>query len=529
MSAPNSSRRRFLAASSASVAASPLLATLSALQSRQALAATGATGATGTVVGPYGPLAPVADRTTGLPLLQLPEGFAYCSYGWTGDPMSNGRPCPGSHDGMAVVRARGHRFGDDDEDDDDDDEDDKRHSDPATAVNVVLIRNHERGLGELIAGAPTYDSGLIANGAVSAQAAGGTTTLRFRNGRFLSMAPSLAGTLVNCAGGPTPWGTWLTGEEIGADAMSSEGKKHGYVFEVHPKAERTSAKPIVAMGRFSHEAVAVDPHTRYAYLTEDDRNKSGLYRFVPRFRSARAGNYERGGRLQMARAVGQPNADLIVASVGDHYRIEWVDVAEPDANRVPIDTAFPLADTSGAVSGPFAQGWRAGALRMSRGEGIWYSRGKIYIVDTSTGVDGAGRRGRGEGAVWEYDPRRETLRAIFVSLDQAAANNPDNIVVSPRGGIVLCEDGGASADEFGLGSRLVGLTAQAQSYIFAKNNVQLTADQIGAAGKVLAAGDFRGSEFCGACFDPSGKVMFVNIQTPGITLAIWGPWRRGNL
>lgn len=543
VSTPSTTRRRVLAGGSASLAAAPFLSTLAALQSRQALANTAAAGTTATVPGPYGPLAPVADEATGLPLLLLllPEGFAYRSYGWTGDPMADGQACPGRHDGMAVVRSRqgwwrGRGFGADNDNDDrdDDDMDADKHAahdrwPGRPDVDVVLIRNHELGLGSLIANAPTYDRGLITVPGGSAFAAGGTTVLRFRGREFVSMAPSIAGTVTNCAGGPTPWGTWLTCEEVGSDAMSADGKKHGYVFEVHPSPNRTSAKPIVAMGRFSHEAVAVDPRTRFAYLTEDDRNKAGFYRFQPYDRSGRPGAYERGGRLQMARVVGKPNADLIVASVGDRYRIEWVDIADPDANRVAIDANFPLADTSGSVSGPFAQGWRAGALRMSRGEGIWYDDGKFYIVDTSTGVDSNGGRGRGDGAVWEYDPKRETLRAIFVSLNQAAANNPDNITVSPRGGIVLCEDGGVSSDEFGSGSRLVGLTERAESYIFAKNNVLLTADQIGAAGKVVAAGDYRGSEFCGACFDPRGRVMFVNIQTPGITFAIWGPWRRGNL
>jgi secreted PhoX family phosphatase len=499
------SRRRFLRAGSASLAATPFLATLGVLQMRQAVAATGSSAA---VIGPYGPVAPVADLATGLPLLQLPAGFEYRSFGWTGDPMDDGQPCPGSHDGMAVVQSRARGRGD---------------------VHVVLVRNHERGLGVPIQAAARYDTTLIATGGGSQPPGGGTTNLVFRGRSWVGMEPSLGGTLVNCAGGPTPWGTWLTCEETGTDLRPQGGKKHGYVFEVRAPAGATTGVPIVAMGRFSHEAVAIDPRTGFAYLTEDDRNKSGLYRFIPTDRSRSAGSYEKGGRLQMAKAVGRSNADLIVASVGDTLAIEWVDIADPDADRVAIDTAFPLADASGSVSGPFAQGWRAGGLRMSRGEGIWYSGGKLYIVDTSTGVDGSNRPGRGEGAVWEFDPMTGVMRALFVSLDQAAANNPDNITVSPRGGIVLCEDGGTSIDVYGPGARLVGLTAQAEPYVFAKNGVVLSADAVSAAGKLVAPGDYRGSEFCGACFDPAGKVMFVNIQTPGITFAIWGPWASGNL
>jgi uncharacterized protein len=166
---------------------------------------------------------------------------------------------------------------------------------------------------------------------------------------------------------------------------------------------------------------------------------------------------------------------------------------------------------------------------MSRGEGIWYSRGRFYIVDTSTGVDPQGRRGRGDGAIWEYNPRTETLRAVFVSSNPLAANNPDNITVSPRGGILAFEDGGGVTDEFGFGNRMIGINTLGDSYIFAKNNVVLTDEQIAAAGKSVRAGDFRGAEFCGGCFDPRGGVLFVNIQTPGITFAIRGPWRNGPL
>jgi secreted PhoX family phosphatase len=132
--------------------------------------------------------------------------------------------------------------------------------------------------------------------------------------------------------------------------------------------------------------------------------------------------------------------------------------------------------------------------------------------------------------VWEYDLATGMLKAVFVSLDAVAANNPDNITISPRGGVLLCEDGGG-VDDQGQGriERLVGLTSDGASFVFARHNVNLGADQIASAGKTVAPGDYRGSEFCGACFDPAGKVLFVNVQSPGITFAIWGPWARGPL
>jgi uncharacterized protein len=181
------------------------------------------------------------------------------------------------------------------------------------------------------------------------------------------------------------------------------------------------------------------------------------------------------------------------------------------------------------ASGPFLQAWEAGALRMSRGEGIWYSRGNIYVVDTSAGTDDEGRRGRGRGAVWELDLTRMRMKCLFAGNDAAVANNPDNITVYPWGPplLFLCEDGGGAQDRFGFGNRLLGLTEQGAPFIFAKNNVVLEDAQIATANKSVKPGDYRGREFCGACFDPYGRIMFVNIQVPGITFAITGPWPRG--
>jgi secreted PhoX family phosphatase len=118
---------------------------------------------------------------------------------------------------------------------------------------------------------------------------------------------------------------------------------------------------------------------------------------------------------------------------------------------------------------------------------------------------------------------------LFVSGNALAANNPDNVTVSPRGGVLLCEDGGESPDAFGAGARLVGLNRQGESYYFAKNNVVLSTEQIANAGKTVAADNYLDSEFCGACWDPHGRTLFVNLQSPGITFAITGPWWRGPL
>lgn len=496
------SRRRILKGGAAAMAIGAI-GSLGALQSRQARAA--AVGATRLrpILGPYGPLAPVADQATGLELLQLPPGFSYTSLGWTGDLMHDGQPVPDRHDGMAVLqRAR-----------------------PDGSADTVIIRNHERGIGTAIQAPGMYDTSRIRDGA----AGGGTTNLTWRDGRLERMEASLGGTLINCAGGPTPWGTWLSCEEIKTNEVSADGKRHGYVFEVDADPSKTSGQPIVGMGRFSHEAVALDPRTGHVYLTEDDRNRAGLYRYVPDDTSGRNGALAKGGRLQAARVRGRRNVDLTVASIGDEYALEWVDIDDPDLDNLPAPASFPDIDAGGTLSGPFAQAWSKGALRMSRGEGMWHAGNSIFIVDTSTGVDGDGRKGHGNGAVWVLDLSSQTLRALFVSGHQLAANNPDNITVSPRGGVVLCEDGGESADQFGPGARLLGLTGGGETFYLAKNNAELTDTQIARAGKQVPEGDYRRGEFCGACWDPEGRTLFINIQTPGITLAITGPWQHGGL
>ena len=171
----------------------------------------------------YGPLFPVADETTGLPLITLPRGFSYLTFGWTGDPLASGGPTPGSHDGMAAF--------------------------PAGSGLTRIVRNHERGTGTPFgAGDLTYDP----------LAAGGTTTLLFdtHDGALISAHASISGTIRNCAGGATPWGTWLTCEET----FDHTGMPHGYIFEV-PADGSADPTPLRAMGRFSHEALAVDPAT----------------------------------------------------------------------------------------------------------------------------------------------------------------------------------------------------------------------------------------------------------------------------
>ena len=360
--------------------------------------------------------------------------------------------------------------------------------------------------------APVYDDWIPPDGE-SLGFGGGVTGVTVSAGVYRESRPLLAGTSINCAGGPTPWGSWLTCEEIVLRASRDGGKDHGYVFEV-PMTERASARPIIDMGLFRHEAAAVDPRTGIVYLTEDNGPHSGFFRFLPNDLSPRVGALEAGGTLQMLRVSGRANADLADIEGGATFDIEWVTIDEPDQDPEELETQ----GWAGGKSGPYLQGEAGGGARFRRGEGCWYYDGLIYWVDTSGGRAEA-------GSVWAYDPAAERMTAIYVSPSTDEADAPDNLTVSPTGTIILCEDGGGARNLLGIrtrGTRLLRVDGDGVVRVMGENNMDLAE---GVPGKpAIEAGDYRGSEWAGATFSPDGGTLFVNIQSPGVTFAITGPW-----
>lgn len=447
-------------------------------------------------------LVDVPDLRDGVVRLQLPRGFSYRSFQHAGEQLSPGVTIPGRHDGMAAFAG------------------------PNGAS--LLVRNHEiLGSGSPFAtNPPPYDSGAI----------GGTVnTLVTGEGVVLASRASLTGTMGNCAGGPMPWGSWVTCEETvnGPDVFddfnrgeappdtyvdnASLQRKHGYVFEV-PADGASDGEPVRATGRFAHEAIAYSPNEDVFYLTEDDFGfPSGFYRYVPPTRPGPTRRLRDGGRLFMLAVLGVPEARLEAAKrVGVRVPVRWVEIENPDPT-FPMNRrgTKPTVTNDEAIHAVAEQGWVQGAAYFSRLEGAAYDSDIVYFVSTQGGGERAPWKrgdpavpqpgfGSGFGQIWAYHTRSQTLELVYVSPGPDELDFPDNITTR-NGTLVICED---SAN----GNYLRGLTPGGVLFDIARN--------------VIPKGsDIGGDEFAGSTFSPDGRTLFVNIQaSTGMSIAIFGSW-----
>ena len=417
-------------------------------------------------------------------LIDLPEGFICRAISRTGEKMDDGFWVPGKHDGMAAF--------------------------PGPNGKTILVRNHElnwfhKGMGAFgwnnerinyVDPEKFYDPGHGVRPAL-----GGTTTLVYdtRTGTLDTHFLSLAGTLRNCAGGPTPWNTWITCEETVQKAEKEFQRDHGYNFEVPVSATPRLETPIPlkAMGRFNHEAIAVDARSGVVYQTED-RSNGLIYRFVPK----EPGKLVAGGRLQAMKIRGMNGADTRnwksltekilpwtyeTIPVRQAMDVEWVDIENIESPK--DDLRKQGVDEKRAA-------------KFARGEGMWYSGNAIYFACTNGGI-------RKKGQIWRYTPSpfegtsREEKQPgkleLFIEPNESnLLENADNLTVTPWGDLIICEDG--PKEQY-----LVGVTPEGKLYRFARNAMNM-------------------SEFAGSTFSPDGTTLFVNIQNHGITLAITGPW-----
>ncbi len=386
-------------------------------------------------------------------ILDLPRGFNYQVLAKGGDGYSSGfttyddgQKIAGDADGSASFAIGGNR--------------------------TVIVTNHELSPGEaservptMFNGepVPTYDPG----------AAGGTSNIVLdRKNRVASIYPSLAGTYNNCGGGPTPWGTWLTCEEN----SNFVTKQHGYVFEVDPEGKLTTAEPYLAMGRYNHEAVAIDPATSIAYLTEDS-STGLLYRFIPNDTSMQYGSLGNGGALSAMKAEGLTRLGE-VKTIGTTVNVSWTTIATPD--QAGLNQTLDNSTVT----------------RSTKLEGIWYHDGTVYFASSYERMAGIEHVGQ----IWALDAAADRITLVaYLPTTEPTFDSPDNITVSPWGQLILCEDGDGEQYLIGLEPSTGDLWA------FARN----------------AMGE---NEFAGANFSPDGKTLYVNIQNPSTTFAITGPW-----
>ena len=407
------------------------------------------------IVSQYGDL--VADPKG---ILDLPKGFSYKIISQLGQVMDDGRNVPDRADGMGVF--------------------------PLDDERVILVRNHEIHPKHPSDQPEAIDKAQATKAYDTSQQnrplPGGTSTLVYnlKTQTLDTQYMSLLGTIRNCAGGITPWGSWLSCEESVDKASSSHHKDHGYVFEV-PATHSGLVDPIPlkAMGRFNHEAACVDPNTGIVYLTED-RNDSVFYRFIPN----QNGKLQAGGKLQALMISGKPqldtrNWDDTALHKNTSYGCEWVDLD---------DVESPNDDLR-------MQAYNKGAARFARGEGIWFGDNELFFCCTS-----GGNKKLGQIMRVSFAQEQAQLSLFLESQSEAEFNFGDNVTIAPNGHLVVCEDQYSDT----VNNHIKGVTTEGKTYDIGKVKWQ--------------------TEPAGACFSPDGSTLFVNLYSPTATLAITGPW-----
>ncbi|HUQ66533.1 MAG TPA: alkaline phosphatase PhoX [Flavitalea sp.] len=419
-------------------------------------------------------------------MLSLPEKFSASVISRTGEVMTDGLISPGSHDGMGIYGLNNQR--------------------------MILIRNHELTPGSFDQGPFGKRNELI--GKISKDkiydfakqsdkmCVGGTTTLVYNeeSRKVESEYLSLVGTVRNCSGGRTPWNTWISCEETAfkkGDETGQLEKNHGYNFEVPAtdKISLTDPVPIKAMGRFVHESIAVHPATGIVYQTEDEGNGL-LYRYIPDATGdLSAGSLQKGGRLQCLVLRDWNAADT---------RNYATSKTQSFPEKKLFDTIWvDLDDIDSPDNDLRIRGHQKGAAIFSSGEGMIYGNNEVFFTASSGGKSGNGQVFRYIPGIYEGQPREKDapgkLELFIESKSKDTFRFCDNITVAPWGDLIICEDK--------VDARIIGITPKGESYVVAQNI------------------EFRESEFAGPVFSPSGKTLFVNIQSPGLTLAITGPWK----